>query len=236
MKTKIITLALLTTTLLTAQEYTGKGLSVAESKKSACSKALQNAKIEAMEKAGTVVFSNFNSSTSDTNGKISKSNRSRLTTASLGVAKLKEKSEDVKVSPNYQFSCSVQASFEIDQEEMKSKIDTLLKQQENDEKASGYFQAEGYSEEGQSRYKAFSSATLLAQRNLLEVVKGADITSLTKMDLGEMEADKVGKLIGGTLVGAEVVQKEYDKATKSAKVVVRIKKADVVRSLEKSLQ
>lgn len=224
------------TTLLSAQEFSGKGVGVAESKQLACSKALQEAKVEAMETAGTVVFSHFNSSTSDTNGKISKSNQAELTTASLGVAKLKKKSEDVKVSANYQFSCSVQASFDIDQEEMKSKIDALLKSQKNDKKLSGYFQAEGYSEEGQSRYKAFSSATLLAQRNLLEVVKGADITSLTKMNLGEMQADKVGKLIGGTLVGAEVVKKEYDKATRSARVVVRIKKADVVRSLEKSLQ
>jgi len=56
------------------------------------------------------------------------------------------------------------------------------------------------------------------------------------VDMGLVESDKVGKLIGGTLAGAEVVEKEYDKATRSAKVVVHIKKADVFRSLEKSLQ
>jgi len=236
MKKNIITMALVASTLLSAQEFSGKGFSVDDSKKSACSKALQNAKIEAMEKAGTVVLSQFNSSVADDNGKISNSNKSRLTTASLGIAKLKEKSEDIKVSKNYQFTCNVQASFEIDQEEMKSKIDALLKNQDQEKKVSGYFQAEGYSEENQSRYRAFSSATLIAQRNLLEVVKGADISSLTKVEMGALQSDKVGKLIGGVLSGAEVVEKEYDKNTRSARVVVRIKKADVVKSLEKSLE
>ena len=60
MKKILTTIALLTATLAYAQAYTGNGEDTQESKKSACSKALELAKVDAMEQAGTVVFSSFN--------------------------------------------------------------------------------------------------------------------------------------------------------------------------------
>jgi hypothetical protein len=234
MKKTILTLALLGSALLNAQNYIAEGVATKDSKNDACSTALVNAKSNALEEAGTLVFSNFNSSTSDDNGKISKVNQSKLSTAALGITKLKSKHEDVKVSQDYKFTCKVKATFEIDADEMKASLLEMMKKQADEAKLAGYFQADGYSEEGQSRYKAYSAAKLLAQRNLLEVIKGADITSLTKMDSGVIEADKIGKLISGTLAGAEVVKKEYNEKTKSAHIVLRIKKATIAKAFEEN--
>ena len=234
-KKTMLTMAIMGSALLNAQNYTGEATHTAESKKEACEMALQNAKSYAMEEAGTIVSSNFNSIASDTNGKISMSNQRKLTSEALGIAKLKTKSEDVKASDNYQFTCKVVATFEIDQDEVKATLKEMIKKQAEEEKLAGYFEADAHSEEGQSKYKAFSAATLLAQRNLLEVVMGADITSLTKMDRGVVEIDKIGKLISGSLVGAEVVKKEYDSETKSAYVMLRVKKVDIAKTIEDSI-
>jgi len=234
MKKSIVTVALVASTLLNAQTYTGNGEFTAASKDSACSSALQKAKGDAMEQAGTLIFSNFEASTTDDNGVIDKYNKDRLITGSLGVAKLKQKSETVEVGKNYQFTCKVKADFEIDADELNKTLEEMIKKQERVKHIKGYFIADGYSEEGQSRYKAFTAATAIAQRNLLETVNGANLTSLIKIDAGMMESDKVGKIINGTLKGAEIVKKEYDKTTRSAFVQVRIKKEVVLKALEES--
>lgn len=70
MKKAIITLAIIGHSLLNAQNYTAEGIATKESKKAACSMALASAKSNALEEAGTLVFSNFNSSTSDKIGKL----------------------------------------------------------------------------------------------------------------------------------------------------------------------
>jgi len=231
MKKIVLTALLVASTLLNADTFSTQGTHTAESKKSACAIALANAKTEAMEEAGTLVFSNFSSTTSDNQGEVSKSNQHKLITAALGVAKLKSKSEKVDVTPEYQFTCKVVASFEIDQQEMQSTLKEMIKNQEKYEKIAGYFQADGYSEEGQSRYKANAAAMMIAQRNLLELIKGADITSLTKLDSGVVETDKVGKLISGSIQGAEIVKKEYNSKTRSAHIILRIKKAEIVDTI-----
>ena len=234
MRKIILTSILLATTLLNAETYTSQGVDTADSKKSACSLALANAKAEAMEQAGTLVFSNLSATTLDNKGEISKINQHQLITTALGVAKLKSKTEKVEVTPEYLFTCMVDASFEIDQGELEESLKDMIQNQAKKDAISGYFQADGYSEEGQSRYKANAAAMMIAQRNLLELIEGADITSLTKMDAGVVEADKIGKLISGSLQGAEVVKKEYDSNTRSTHIVLRIKKADVVESINNS--
>ncbi len=231
----IITAALFASTLLIAQNYTAEATHTAESKQKACNGALQNAKVDAMEQAGTLVFSRFNSSVSDTQGKISKSNQHKLTTAALGIAKLQSKKEDVSVGENYQFTCSVNAVFEIDQGKMEKTLAKMIENQEKGEILSGYFEADGYSEEGQSKYQAYSAATLIAQRNLLDVIVGADITSLTTVSEGEISSDKIAKIVSGKLRGAQVVKKEYNDATRSAYVVLRIKKSLIVDSINDSI-
>jgi len=235
MKKTFLLLLGMYTHILYANTYSTTAQATAKSKDAACSDALQHAKVLAMEEAGTMVFSNFNATTSDNNGKISKSNQHELITTALGVAKLKSKTEDVKVTPQYQFQCKINATFEIDQNELQQSLKDMVQKQQEQKKLSGYFHADGYSEENQSRYRAFSAAKLIAQRNLLEVIKGADITSLTKVSDGQIETDKIGKLLNGTLQGAEVVKKEYDSKTRSAHVVLRIKKQDVVDTLNEAL-
>jgi len=234
MKKSIVTVALVASTLLNAQTYTGNGVFTSASKDSACSSALQKAKGDAMEQAGTLIFSNFESSTTDDNGAIDKYNKDRLITGSLGVAKLKQKSETVDVGKNYHFTCKVKADFEIDADELNKTLEEMIKKEERVKHIKGYFTADGYSEEGQSRYKAFTAATAIAQRNLLETVNGANLTSLIKVNAGMIESDKVGKIINGTLQGAEIVKKEYDSKTRSAFVQMRIKKEVVVKALEES--
>jgi hypothetical protein len=234
MEKTVITMALVAATLLNAETYTGNGEFTADSKNSACSGALQKAKGDAMEQAGTLVFSNFESTISDDNSAIDKYNKDRLITSSLGVAKLKTKSESVEVDKNYQFTCKVKADFDIDADELKDTLTKMIEEKEKQKHIKGYFTADGYSEDGQSKYKAFTSATAIAQRNLLETVNGANLTSLIKIDSGKIESDKVGKLIDGTLKGAEIVKKEYDPKTKSAYVQIRIKKEAVVKALEEA--
>jgi len=234
MKNIAITTLVIGATILNAQSYSSTGISVAESKKEACSKALRNAKIEAMEQAGTVVLSNFNSNIKDKDGKISKSKQSRLETISVGVAKLKHKYEKVSTTQDYQFRCEVDASFDIDQHKFKKALQNMAKKDKKNDEAETYFIAEGYSEDGQSRYKAFTAAKLIAQKNLLEIIKGVDITSLTKVQNGVLETDKIGKIISGTLKNAEVVKREYFKDSRSALVVIKIKKSYISDAIEKS--
>ncbi|MDF1877489.1 hypothetical protein JHD47_06630 [Sulfurimonas sp. SAG-AH-194-L11] len=232
---KTLLLTVLTATLLSANTYQSIATATADSKKTACEKALAEAKVDAMEQAGTMVYSNMASIVSDSNGKIQKLNESQVMTAALGVAKLKSKKEAVTVSDNYQFTCKVATSFEIDPQEMKESLQDMLAKKKEQKALEGYFTADAYSEEGQSRYKANTAATMLAQRNLLELIKGTEITSLTKVENGMVDADKVAKIIGGKIKGAEIVKKEYDATNRSSHVVIRIKKATIADALDSSL-
>jgi len=236
MKKILLTVVCLGLTSLYAQTYTTTANATAQSKNEACSQALQNAKVLAMEEAGTLVFSNFTATTSVVNKKVSKSNQHELITTALGVAKLKNKHEEVKVTPEYQFVCNVKATFSIDEDELTQTLKETLQKQQEEKKLQGYFQAEGYSEENQSRYRAFTSATMIAQRNLLEMIEGADLSSLTTVEKGKIKKDNIGRLLNGTLRGAEVVKKEYDPRTKSAHVVLRVKKKKVADALDLGLE
>jgi hypothetical protein len=115
--------------IVNAQEYVGHGSYTSDIKTKACSQALEFAKVEAMEQAGTLVFSNFNSAKSDNNGKIDEFNQQKLITASLGVTKLKSKDEKITVTTDYQFTCKVDATFEIDSDKMQKKLNDILEAQ-----------------------------------------------------------------------------------------------------------
>ena len=232
MKSKLLVGILLLSSTLSAQIYTSTESAVADSKKDACQQALQNAKMNAIEKAGVLVLSTYQSSTRDDNGDISKTNESKLKTFALGITKLTDKYEQVEVTKNYQFNCKVRASFSIDPDEMKEAYKNALQQQKEAKKLSGYYEADGYSEDGQSRYRAFTAATLVAQRNLLDQLTKAKITSLTKLENGQLD-DRMAKLLKGSIQGAEVVKKEYDKESRSAHVILRISKQQVYDALNK---
>lgn len=232
MKNVLVVGILFSVSILNAQTYTSSANAVADTKKSACNQALQNAKMDAIEQAGTLVLSNYQSMTKDDNGKVSKSNEEQLKTLALGIAKLNKKTENVKVTKNYQFNCEVQASFSINPDAMKEAYNDALKKQAEQKMLSGYYEADGYSEDGQSRYKAFTAATLVAQRNLLGQLQKAKITSLTKMENGQLD-DKIAKLLKGSIQGAQVIKKEYDKESRSAHVVLRISKKQVHDALSR---
>jgi len=226
MKKRLLTAFMIASVSLSAQTYTGVGSSIGESKKDACQKALEFAKSDAMEQAGTMVLSSFSSNTSDNAGDVSSSTASELKTVALGITKLQDKTEKVTVDKNYLFSCEVNAVFSIDRDEMKEAYKKAIKDHEQEKVLSGYYEAEGYSEEGQSRYRAFTSATLVAQRNLLEQIQKANITSLTKLENGQLD-DKMAKLLKGSIQGAKVVKKEYDRDSKYAHIVLRLSKQEV---------
>ena len=219
MKKHIVASIFLSLISLYAQDYSSTGTGTAESKKEACQTALENAKMDAIEQAGTMVLSKYNSDVSEVNGEVKKSVQQQLSTAAVGVVKLQSKSEDIKILEGYQFTCKVTASFSIDKDEMNKVFEHAMEKK----KISGYYEAEGYSEEGQSRYKAFTAATMIAQRNLLEQIKKAEITSLTKLENGKME-DKMAKFLRGSIEGVEVVKKEYDSKDRFAHVVLRLSK------------
>jgi len=210
---------------LNADIYIGKGSFIANSKDSSCQKALQYAKVDAMEKAGSSIFSSFQSTISDRNGVINSNDKSQLLSTTSGFIKLKDKIEKIKLEDNYQFQCSVKARFEIDVDDLKEKA-----KQKN--VVDSYFIADGYSEEGQSRYRAFTSATAIAQRNLLEKIQGVDIKSFVDIDEGLIKSDKIVKTLHKILYGATIVIKEYDNSTRSAYVQIKIKKKMINKALK----
>lgn len=66
----------------------------------------------------------------------------------------------------------------------------------------GYIQVVGASEEGQSRYRAMRSATVVAQRDLLEVVEGLRLSGETTVKDGMLQSDDIRTGINGFLRGA----------------------------------
>ena len=229
----LATVGLLGATLAYAQPYTGNGEDTQDSKKSACSKALEFAKVDAMEQAGTVVFSSFNVNNAYADDKTMKRTKEQvLSTMALGVAKLLSREELVKSTSNFQFTCSVRAVFEIDQKRFAKTFKEMMAKEEKKVQEAGYFQADANSADGQSKYAAITAATAMAQRNLLEIIKPSDFTSLTKIEAGVLTSDKIIKILTGKLVGIETVKKEYDKTTGSAYVVVRVKKSQVAAILK----
>jgi len=86
----------------------------------------------------------------------------------------------------------------------------------------GYFEAEGYSAPGQSRFAAMISAKVDAQRRLLEIIKGAKLTSETTILDGVLKSDVMVTRINGIIRGARMVAREYDRDSGTAMIRLAI--------------
>ena len=75
----------------------------------------------------------------------------------------------------------------------------------------------GTSEKSQSKYAAYTSAKIIAQRNLLQYLKGVKITSTTTIENGMLKSDIIKATVKGVVKGARVVKiqefGDYVKAT-----------------------
>jgi len=86
----------------------------------------------------------------------------------------------------------------------------------------GYIEVTGTSEENQSRYRALRSATVNAQRDLLEQFKGLTITGSSTVEIGMLEEDKVKTSVEGFLRGAQKCGERYDTTHRYAEVCMRL--------------
>ena len=118
-----------------AKEFTGTGTYVSESKRDACKVALSYAKEEAMQHAGTLMLSTFESSTSVSDTTVKNNRERKIKQFSAGMTKLKSKNESVKVDPDsFVFTCSVDAIFEIDDKRIKEFHEDLLEDERDRQK------------------------------------------------------------------------------------------------------
>jgi len=217
---------------LYATPYQATSTATASSKKEACKKALNMAKEEALSQAGTLVISDYSSKITIKDNKYNSLKTKYLRTLSLGVVKLISKNEDVQVAPQYQFNCKVTAIFSIDEDDMKKAIDKYFVNSKKEiNKNIIYIKATGYSEEGQSKYRALKAATIDAKRNLLDEIKGSELFSIIEARDGQLEADKVINNARGTIRFVKILSRKYDSKTRSAEVTVGMTK----ESLEKNL-
>jgi hypothetical protein len=122
--------------LLFAKEFKGSGEFVSESKRDACNVALNYAKEEAMQHAGTLMLSSFESTTTAASN-YSKSQRERkIKQFSMGVTKLKSKDEKVTINQDsFVFTCRVNAVFEIDDKSINRFHQQLLQDERKSQKA-----------------------------------------------------------------------------------------------------
>lgn len=86
----------------------------------------------------------------------------------------------------------------------------------------GYIQVIGESEAGQSRYKAKRAAEVVAQRRLLEIVQGLNLSGETTVRDGMLENDKIKTTVQGFLRGATPCGESYDRSEKYARVCMRL--------------
>ena len=85
-----------------------------------------------------------------------------------------------------------------------------------------YLVCSGTSEEGQSEYAATLSAKVIAQRNMLEFVKGVRIDSTTTIKDGMLQSDIIKASVKGVIKGARVINIVYDKNKKRATVQIKV--------------
>lgn len=86
----------------------------------------------------------------------------------------------------------------------------------------GYIQVTGASEEGQSRYKAMRAATVVAQRDLLEVLEGIRLYGQTTVKDGMLRSDDIRTTIQGFLRGAVKCGEKFHGDRGYAEVCMRL--------------
>lgn len=98
----------------------------------------------------------------------------------------------------------------------------------------GYFEAEGYSAPGQNKFAARISAKVDAQRRLLEIIKGAKVTSETTIVNGTLSSDIMISQVKGLVQGARVVHQEYDRSSGTAMIRLAIGYKTVMKEVFKN--
>ena len=86
----------------------------------------------------------------------------------------------------------------------------------------GYIQVVGVSEEGQSRYKAMRAATVVAQRDLLEIMEGLRLSGQTTVRDGMLQSDDIRTSITGFLRGAIKCGEKYHNDRRYAEVCMKL--------------
>ena len=86
----------------------------------------------------------------------------------------------------------------------------------------GFIECRGESAEGQNRYAAKISAKVVAQRNLLEVIKGVRIDSQSTIEDGMFSSEVIRSRVSGTIRGAQIISNKYDKVQKFAVVTLKL--------------
>lgn len=86
----------------------------------------------------------------------------------------------------------------------------------------GYLQVIGYSEEGQSRYKAIRAAQVVAQRDLVEQMQGLSLYGSTSVKDGMLESDEIKTSVEGFLRGATKCGQKYNQDRGFAEVCMRV--------------
>ncbi len=86
----------------------------------------------------------------------------------------------------------------------------------------GYIQVIGASEEGQSRYKAMRAATVVAQRDLLEIMEGLRLSGQTTVKDGMLQSDDIRTSINGFLRGAVKCGEKYHSDRQYAEVCMKL--------------
>ncbi len=86
----------------------------------------------------------------------------------------------------------------------------------------GYIQVIGVSEEGQSRYRALRAATVVAQRDLLEILQGLTLYGETTIRDGMLQSDTIKTKVYGMLKGAVKCGERYYPDRGYAEVCMRL--------------
>ena len=86
----------------------------------------------------------------------------------------------------------------------------------------GYIQVVGVSEEGQKRYGAMRAATVVAQRDLLEILEGLRLYGETTVKNGMLQSDEIRTTIQGFLKGAVKCGEKFNRDAGYAEVCMRL--------------
>jgi hypothetical protein len=86
----------------------------------------------------------------------------------------------------------------------------------------GYIQVTGTSEEGQTRYKAVRAATVIAQRDLLEIIQGLSLFGSTTVKDGMLHSDHIKTTVNGVIKGAQKCGEKFNPNTGHAEVCMKI--------------
>lgn len=86
----------------------------------------------------------------------------------------------------------------------------------------GFITCIGESAEGQKKFAAKLTAKVIAQRNMLEVIKGVRIDSLVTVKDGMFSSDVIHSRVSGVIKGAQIISNEFNAQRGSAKATAKL--------------